>query len=35
VIATSPNQSASRQFIAFMATPEAAAIMRRRGFEPN
>jgi molybdate transport system substrate-binding protein len=35
VIATSRNQSASRQFIAFMATPEAAAIMRRRGFEPN
>jgi molybdate transport system substrate-binding protein len=35
VIATSRNQSASKQFIAFMATPEAAAIMRRRGFEPN
>jgi molybdate transport system substrate-binding protein len=35
VIATSRNQGASREFIAFMATPEAAAIMRRRGFEPN
>jgi molybdate transport system substrate-binding protein len=35
VIATSRNQNASKQFIAFMATPEAAAIMRRRGFEPN
>jgi molybdate transport system substrate-binding protein len=35
VIATSRSQDASRQFIAFMATPEAAAIMRRRGFEPN
>ena len=35
VLATSRNQSASKEFIAFMATPEAAAIMRRRGFEPN
>jgi molybdate transport system substrate-binding protein len=35
VIATSRSQDASRAFIAFMATPEAAAIMRRRGFEPN
>jgi molybdate transport system substrate-binding protein len=35
VITTSRSQDASRQFIAFMATPEAAAIMRRRGFEPN
>jgi molybdate transport system substrate-binding protein len=35
VIATSRSQDASRHFIAFMATPEAAAIMRRRGFEPN
>jgi molybdate transport system substrate-binding protein len=35
VIPTSRNQSASKQFITFMATPEAAAIMRRRGFEPN
>ncbi len=35
VIATSRNQGASREFIAFMATPEAAAIMRRRSFEPN
>ena len=35
VIATSANQGASKEFIGFMATPAAAAIMRRRGFEPN
>lgn len=35
VIATSASQSAGKELIDFMATTGAAAVMRRRGFEPN
>lgn len=35
VVATSANMSVGKELIAFMATPTAAAIMRRRGFEPK
>jgi molybdate transport system substrate-binding protein len=35
IVATSASQSAGKEFIDFIATPAAAAIMRRRGFEPN
>jgi molybdate transport system substrate-binding protein len=35
IIATSASQSAGKELIDFIATTGAAAIMRRRGFEPN
>ena len=35
IVATSASQSAGKEFIDFIATTGAAAVLRRRGFEPN